>query len=66
MAFESGMTNSHNPEQDTFHWQSMCCETPLRFKRPLSEIFPKSGSPRVMQKFDESALMEILQEFRTH
>ena len=23
-AFESGWTNSDNPEQDTCHWQSMC------------------------------------------
>ena len=24
IGFESGMTNSQNPEQGTCHWQSMC------------------------------------------
>ena len=65
IAFESGTTNSHNPEQDICHWQSMCYETPLRFNISLREIFSKSGSPRVMKKYDESALMPILQEFGT-
>ena len=64
-AFESGTTNSQNPEQDNCHWQSMCYETPLRFNISLREIFSKSGSPRVMKKYDESALMQILQEFWT-
>ena len=58
--FESGMTNSHNPEQDNCHCQSMCYETPLRLNISLREIFSKSGSPRVMKKYDESALMQIL------
>ena len=65
LAFESGTRNSHNPEQDICHWQSMCSETPLRFNISLREIFLKSRSPRVMKKYDESALMEILQEFGT-
>ena len=59
IAFESGKANSHNPEQDICHWQSMCYETPLRFNISLKEIFLKSGSPRVMEKYDESALMQI-------
>ena len=63
--FESRTTNSHNPEQDICHWQSMCYETPLRFNISLREIFSKSGSPRVIRKSDESALMQILQEFET-
>ena len=62
IAFESGMTNSHNLEQDIFHWQSMCYETPLRFNISLREMFLKSGSPRVVKKYDESALMQISQE----
>ena len=62
-ASESGTTNSHNPEQDNCHWQSMCYETPLRFNISLREIFSKSGSPRLMKKYDESALMPVLQEF---
>ena len=65
IAFESGMTNSHNLEQDIFHWQSMCYETPLRFNISLREMFLKSGSPRVVKKYDESALMQISQEFGT-
>ena len=24
IAFEKGTTNSHNPEQDTCNWQSIC------------------------------------------
>ena len=65
IAFESGMTISHNLEQDIFQWQSMCYETPLRFKISLREMFIKSGSPRVVKKYDESALMQISQEFGT-
>ena len=65
IAFESETTNSHNAEQDTCHWQSMFYETPLRFKVSLREIFFKSGSLAVMEKYDESTLMKILKEFRT-
>ena len=50
VAFESGTTNSHNPEHDNCHWHSMCYETPLRFNISIREIFSKSGSPRVMKK----------------
>ena len=63
IAFESGMTYSHNPEQDICPWQSMCYETHLRFNISLREIFSKSASPRLMKKYDESALMPVLQEF---
>ena len=65
IAFESGKANSHNPEQDICHWMSMCYETHLRFNISLREIFSKSRSPRVMKEYDESALMQILQEFWT-
>ena len=65
IAFESGTTNSHNPEQDICHWQSMCYEKPLRFNISLREIFSKSGSPIVMKKDDESALIQISQDFGT-
>ena len=65
IAFESRTTNSDNPELDVFHWQSMCYETALRFNISLREIFSKSGSDRVMKKYDESALMQISQEFGT-
>ena len=62
IAFESGATNSHNPEKNLFHWHSMRYETPLRFNISLREIFSKSGSPRVMKKYGESALMQIWQK----
>ena len=64
-AFELGTTNSHNPEQDNCHWESICYERSLRFKISLREIFSKSGSPIVMKKYDESALMQISQDFGT-
>ena len=57
--FESETRNSHNLEHYVCHWQSMCYETPPRFNISLREIFLKSGSPRVMEKYEESALMEI-------
>ena len=41
IAFESERANSHNPEQDTCHWQSMFYETTLRFNISLREIFSK-------------------------
>ena len=63
IAFESGKANSHSPEQDICHWMSMCYETHLRFNISVREIFSKSGSPRLMKKYDESALMPVLQEF---
>ena len=64
-ASESGTTNSHNPEQDNCHWQSMCYERNLRFNISLREIFSKSESPILMKKYDESAVMQISQEFGT-
>ena len=65
IAFESGMTNSDNLQQDNCLWQSMCYQTPLGFNISLRVIISKSRSPRVMKKFDESALTLILQEFGT-
>ena len=59
IAFESGTTNCQNPEQDNCHWQSLCYERSLRFNISLREIFLNSGSPRVMEKYDVSALMQI-------
>ena len=43
VAFESGTANSHNPEQDNCHWQSISYEIPLKFNISLREIFLKSG-----------------------
>ena len=47
------------------HWLSMCYERSLRFNISLREIFLNSGSPRVMEKYDVSALMQIWQDFGT-
>ena len=63
IVFESRKANSHNPEQDIGHWMSMCYEAHLRFNISVREIFSKSGSPRLIEKYDESALMPVLQEF---
>ena len=65
IAFESRMTYSQNPEHDNCNWQSICYQRSLRFNISLREIFSKSGSPIVMKKYDESALMQISQDFRT-
>ena len=65
LGIESGTTSSLNLEKDTCHWQSMCYETFVRFNISRREIFFKSGSIIVMEKYDESALMNILQEFGT-
>ena len=62
IAFQLGTRDPHNPKEDTCHWQSMCYETPLKFNTELREIFSKSDSLRVMKKYDESALMLLLQE----
>ena len=58
-----GTTNSQNPKEDTCHWQSMCYETHLIFNILLREIFLKSGILRVMKKYNERSLIQILQEF---
>ena len=65
IAFAWGTTNFHNFEEDTCHWQSICYETPVRFTMSLREIFPESGSLWIMKRYDESALMQILQKFGT-
>ena len=65
IAFESRIRNSHNPKQDICHWESICYQTPLTINISLREIFSKSRSPRVMKKSDESAFLQILQEFGT-
>ena len=49
IGFEPGSTNSHNPKQDTCHWQSICHQATLRFKILLNEIYSKAGSLKVME-----------------
>ena len=41
----------------------MCYETALGFNISLTKLFSKPGFPRVMKKYDERALMQILEEF---
>ena len=65
IACESGVTYSQNPEQDNCDWISISYERSLRFNISIREIFSKSGSPIVMKKYDESALMKISQDFGT-
>ena len=63
IAFEWGTLNSHNPEQDTCNRQSMCQQTPLLFQTSIRDIFSESFALKVMEKFDQSAFMKILQVF---
>ena len=63
--FESGTTNFLNLEKDTCHWESTSYETSLIFTISLREIFLQSCSITMMENHDESALMQILQEFGT-
>ena len=65
IAIELGTTISLILEKDTCHWQSVCYETSLTFNISLRELFFKSASIRVMEKYDESVLIQILQEFWT-
>ena len=65
IAFESETTNSHNREQDTCHWQSMFYGTPLRFNISQRDKFSQPGFLRVIENYDERALLDILQEFGT-
>ena len=65
IAIESGATSSVNFEKDTCHWQSMCYEIWVSFNISRREIFFKSGSIRVMEKYDESALIQIPKGFGT-
>ena len=37
-AFEPGSTNSHNPEQESCHWQSICYQGTRIFKMSLKEV----------------------------
>ena len=62
-AFESETANSHNPEQNTCHWQSMFYEQPLRVNISLREIICRSGSLSVIKKYDENVLIQILYKF---
>ena len=65
IAFELGVANSRNLEQDICHRQSMCERTGLRFHITLGETFSKSTSLRMMKKHDKSTVTEISQVFGT-
>ena len=63
--FEPASTISHNPEEDTCHWQSVCYQATLGVNITLREIFSKSGFLRLMKKQDEITLNHVLEEFFT-
>ena len=65
LGIESGTTSSLNLEKDTCHWQSMCYKIHLRFNISQKEIFLKSASVIVMEKYDESALIQLFLRFGT-
>ena len=65
IGFESGTTNSLNLEKNTCHWQSIYYETSPRFNISLREIFFKTDSIRVMEKYYERNLSQMLQGFGT-
>ena len=54
IAFELGVTNSHNLEQDTCRRQSMSEQTSLRFHLTLGETFSKSTSLRMMKNMTKT------------
>ena len=61
IAFEPGSANSHIVEQDTSRWQPICYQGTRRFK---ISIFHSRFS-RSDEKYNENALIKILQEFGT-
>ena len=65
IVFEYGAANSHNPEHDTFHPQSIFQQTSLRFQISIKETFPKLFQLRVTKKYDKTSLMPIFQVFAT-
>ena len=65
IAFELGVANSRNIQQDTGHRQAMCQQIHLRFHLTLRETFSKSTSHRMMKKHDNCAVTDILQVFGT-
>ena len=54
IAFELGVANSHNLEQDTCRRQLMCSETPLRSHLKLGETFSKSISLTMMKNMKKA------------
>ena len=63
IAFELGVANSCNLKQDTWHFHSMCEETPVRFYLTLRETISRSTSLKTIKIFDKGPLMEIWQVF---
>ena len=63
IAFEFGVGNSRNIQQDTWHRQAMCQQTHERFYLTLGEKFCESTYVRMMKKDVKSALIDILQVF---
>ena len=65
ISFEATAANSHNVQQDTCHWQSMCKQTSLGFHISIRVIFSKLFPLKVTEKIDKSAFIQISQVFGT-
>ena len=65
LAFELGVANSPNIQQDTCHQQTMCQQTHQGFRLRLGETFSKSTSLRKLKIDEKCALMRISQVFGT-
>ena len=63
IAFELGVANCQNFEQDTCRRKSMSSQTPLKFQLTLVETFSKSTSLIMMKTDDKSVILEISQPF---
>ena len=63
IAFELGVANFYNLEQDTCHQQPICKKKPLRLHLTLGETFYESSFQRMMKKRDKSALIETSQVY---
>ena len=49
IAFEPGSKNSHIPEQDTCHWESICYQGTITFNVSLGDAYSKAGSLTLMK-----------------
>ena len=65
IAFEFGVGNFHNLEQDTRIRKSVCKQIPLRFHLTLGETFSKSTSLKMIRKLHKSSVLEISQAVGT-
>ena len=65
VAFDLVSVKSHYYEENTYHRQSMCSQAVPRFQISLTEIFSNSILLRVIEKHDETSLVQITAVFGT-